>query len=67
MTDEQLLAALTQTAYGVHYEALMASPFASDWLKHSLYQADKRDICDALADAEALLGALQAKYTEVVS
>lgn len=65
MNDDQLLVALTQTAYGRHYEAVLTDRSASDWLKQALTSADKRDICDALADAEALLGALQAKYAEL--
>jgi len=53
--------------YQKHYLTLLNNQSVSYWLKDALKSADKRDICDALADAEALLGALQAKYAEVVS
>lgn len=54
-------------AYRHYYETVQFSYTTSYWFKNALTTADKRDINDALADAEALLGALQAKFAELTS
>jgi hypothetical protein len=41
--------------------SIQLDPCASFWLKHALETALRRDPCDALADAEALVEALRAE------
>lgn len=41
---------------------VLLDPSASDWLKDALVAVSKRDICDALSDAELLVAILQARF-----
>jgi hypothetical protein len=43
-------------------KSLQSDPSTSFWLKEQLQSSKTRDICNALADAEALVMALKARY-----
>lgn len=44
---------------------LLSDPSASFWLKEQIQTTDKRDIIDAMADAEALLMVLHARWNKI--
>jgi hypothetical protein len=44
---------------------VLADPTASRWLKDALHSAMRRDIVDAINDAEALLAILQDRFDKL--
>jgi hypothetical protein len=46
-------------------EELLARPDTSFWLKRALEESKRRDILDALSDAETLQAVLQAEWNKV--
>lgn len=46
-------------------DQVLLDPSASNWIKDALVAVDKRDICDALSDAELLVAILQDRFHRI--
>lgn len=55
------------SSYEFDRAAIMNSKAASFWLKDAVQQLENRDLLDALADAEMLLGMMKKRYAEATA